>query len=789
MIGFVLLHYMVIIGLGFISYLLGRELLMKVRFASIWEEIVFSTSLGLGCIGYLVLSLGILGMLNGSNLLFIFLILAAVSVFYSPIRTFWLYKLAAILKRVRMFRKSSVRYLIFIFISVIVLLPIMLMPLYPPITWDSIMYHLAAAKIYVQEHHIKLTPYLRFPVFPRLNEMLFTLMLSIMDDIAAQLVQFLMMVLVAGALYSWGCRMFSSKTGLWAAALWLGNPLVLWLGSSAYIDIGLTLFVTLTVYSFWNWLYSKEWLWLILAGVFVGFAAGSKYSALVFIALLGIIVFYISIRERRYLAPWVFITIATAIAAPWYLRNFYYTGNPVFPFFSTLFGYNYLYSSEDLKLLLYDLQHARGIGRSFTALLTLPWHLAFNQDAFIMEAPLSQTYFFAIPILLVFSIFSTKIRGMLALVLAYLLFWFLSAQIVRYLVPVLPLLSLLTATVVERFLLWLPLLRRWSGHAVITGIIAILLVLPGWLYATHKVLEQGPVPVTQDQRDIYLARHLLSYPAYKFLNDLKGRNYTLYALYDENMAYFADGQFMGDWFGPARYSRIATKLGDSQGLYEELKTLGANYFLINKQRGKVELPDDGFFQSHFKLIYARAYVLLFELSEKPLKRKLGLELLKNSGFENLEGRQLNSWQHVGKPVIDTSGLRSHSGFVAVRSEGTENVFYQAVPVKPQGLYLLSYYARADRQGQIARLQVNWSNEQGRFLKTDIELVDIGADWKQYEMAVTAPPQAAWATVYVSPHEQSSVWFDDFSFVEVTYTTEGETTRASPLDTILIGTNK
>ncbi|MEW8960034.1 MAG: carbohydrate binding domain-containing protein, partial [Moorella sp. (in: firmicutes)] len=271
-------------------------------------------------------------------------------------------------------------------------------------------------------------------------------------------------------------------------------------------------------------------------------------------------------------------------------------------------------------------------------------------------------------------------------------------------------------------------------------------------------------------------------PAYKFLNDLKGSKYTLYALYDENMAYFADGQFMGDWFGPARYSRISSKLSDSQALYEELKTLGANYILFNRQRSRLELPDDKFFQNHFKLVYARAYVLLFELSEKPLKRKLGSELLKNSGFENLEGEQPSSWQHVGKPAIDTSGISSHSGFVAVRGEGSENVFYQTVPVKPGGLYLLSYYARANRQGQMARLQVNWSNAQGGFLKTDIKLVKIGSEWKQYEMTVTAPSQAAFATVYVSPHEQSSVWFDDLSFVEVTYTTEGKTAEGSPLDT-------
>jgi hypothetical protein len=99
------------------------------------------------------------------------------------------------------------------------------------------------------------------------------------------------------------------------------------------------------------------------------------------------------------------------------------------------------------------------------------------------------------------------------------------------------------------------------------------------------------------------------------LNELKGRKYTLYALFDERMAYFADGQFIGDHFGLAKYSLVLDKITDGQRLYDELKRLGADYFLIRTDLVRVGLPQDEFFKSRFKLIYESPETQLFELSE------------------------------------------------------------------------------------------------------------------------------------------------------------------------------
>jgi hypothetical protein len=75
------------------------------------------------------------------------------------------------------------------------------------------MYHLAYAKIYTQTHRLTLTPYLRYPVSPQTNEMLFTLAFLLYDDVSAQLIQFLMMGVLGIGLFCFGAQAFFSTGG------------------------------------------------------------------------------------------------------------------------------------------------------------------------------------------------------------------------------------------------------------------------------------------------------------------------------------------------------------------------------------------------------------------------------------------------------------------------------------------------------------------------------------------------------------------------------------------------
>jgi hypothetical protein len=96
------------------------------------------------------------------------------------------------------------------------------------------------------------------------------------------------------------------------------------------------------------------------------------------------------------------------------------------------------------------------------------------------------------------------------------------------------------------------------------------------------------------------------------------------------------------------------------------------------------------------------------------------------------------------------------------------VLFQTVPVQPGALYVLSFKARAAAPGQETRLQVNWNDEKGAFMATDIKVTAPGAEWQTFTMKVSAPPGASAGLVFASGHESASIWFDEFVFAELKY---------------------
>ena len=619
-IAFALAHFAALIGLAALSYAVGRKITTRFKYHSIWERAAVCTSLGLGVISYLVFALCLAHWLYPSVLLGI---LGAVAMVCAS-------ELKSLATGVAASLRRRPGHLLAVGVGgLILLLPYALLGLYPPQPWvsfDALMYHLVVAKLYVQHHGFVFAPYVHLSLLPELTEMLFTLMLTLFDDIAAQMVSTLVLAALVVAVFAWGDRVFSKRVGYWAGAALLGIPMVTWLGTTAYVDITLTLFGTMALYSCWNWLHDRAQPWLILAAIFAGFAAATKYPGLFFIGLIALIVFFSGLRGRRYAAALLFIAVAAASAAPWYGRTLYYTGNPVFPFLSTIFGHGYM-SAEEAAKLVHDAR-AAGVGRSISGFISLPWQLAFHPAAFRAYPGMAPRKFFLLmPLALPFALANRRIAFLCAAALSYIVFWFFASQDMRFLAPAFPLIGLSMAAALDSALEWRPLARPWARSGAFVAIVCAAWMYVGWRAAVESLPFYGPLPVTQEQRDAYVARFSPAYRAVTFLNSLnKGRHYTLYPIggETETMAYFTDGTFIGEDFGIAHSAGVSVALEDNNGFYRALRSLGADYVLL--VRGRHTLHEDTFFQNHFKLIYAR----------KPVEYA---ETLRKVGAENGQGER------------------------------------------------------------------------------------------------------------------------------------------------------
>jgi hypothetical protein len=219
------------------------------------------------------------------------------------------------------------------------------------------------------------------------------------------------------------------------------------------------------------------------------------------------------------------------------------------------------------------------LGAHLLALVRLPWDLSLGWRAAGAVAPLSPVYLVALPLLAAGFLTDGRVRRLLGLVAAFVMATLLLPREPRYVMAVLPLLSLATAAVIARSLAPLAPLG-WAARPGLVAVLCAALALPGWLYGLDRLRRLGLPPVSAAGRDALLARRLPLYPALRFLNRTEGSGYTAYGWQTENLKYFADGRLLGEWTGPAAYGRLPAIGGDPEPLALALRRLGAGYLIL-----------------------------------------------------------------------------------------------------------------------------------------------------------------------------------------------------------------
>lgn len=586
-----------LLGLTVTAFILGRLLAGKLDCAV--ERWAIPTALGLAGLAHLGFFLGLAGLLRPAAVL---LVAAGIHVL-----GFRVWRQGS-----ETFRQLRWRPVL---LGTAALLPLALLTLYPPTAFDATLYHLPFARGFVASGGLAYLTDLRFPVFPQVNEMLFALVMLFAPDVAAHGVSWLMTMLTAALIGSWARDSFSGAAAGWlAAAIFLGNPIVVYLAGIGYVEAGLTLFVTSALYAVRRWRGSGERRWLVLAAVFAATAADTKYLGLFFVGAIGLIVLFGRLPERglgvRWAGALLFGLAAAAVLAPWYGRIYAWTGNPLFPYFPQFFGFG-PWSPPRFRSLLAHPPTISGVSAAVSrgiGLVRLPWDLVFERAKYNGQPPYSPLYLAILPLALGMAWKDVRQRRLLAFAAAYAFVCLGLPPDARYMVSVAPLVSLSVAGAL------LMLLGRFPVRSgLLTASLCAACFLPGWLYAIYRFHHLGPLPLTPAGREAYLGRWQPCYRAIADLNRRLGSRYTVWAVHAENMSYYARGRFLGDWAGPARFDRVLSNLRDSQDLYARLRPLNAGYLLIPSSANLLPIPEDAAGQRWFQPLYADPGARVYKL--------------------------------------------------------------------------------------------------------------------------------------------------------------------------------
>ncbi|MCA9873272.1 MAG: glycosyltransferase family 39 protein [Anaerolineales bacterium] len=402
--------YILIIALGLGLWLWRWLRPADGRFA---DSTLFSLGLGFAALGLLVLFVGLAGWLTRPFLwgLSILLLLAGLPVLWPFVRAL---KLPP--------RPSP---LITLYLAVVISLALTV-ALLPPTSWDSLSYHLRGPWLYLRAGRI----YPGVDVFslnnPFLLEMLFMLSMALRSDTSAQLIHFVFLFLLGGQVYLLAVYGLKLKHGWTAVLLLFTMPMVWQLAAFTYNDLALAFTILASLYAYVRWREGAQSRWLLLSGLFSGLAMSLKYTSFIAPTLIGLLLIAGNWRQPRRLVRLLLLFAGPAllVALPWYIKNWAFTGNPVYPFvWHGRFWDEFRANAHQ--------NPGSGIGWNLLAILTVPYTLTLGTADASGDGLVGPLFLALLPLLLVYGLSRygrrapVAFRVLLWYALAHYAFWLL----------------------------------------------------------------------------------------------------------------------------------------------------------------------------------------------------------------------------------------------------------------------------------------------------------------------------------------------------------------------------
>lgn len=548
------------------------------------EEIPHAVALGMGILAYLLLGVGLLGYLRvwvGMALLGLLAVLGRRDLIRLVTH------IPAGIAHLGRWRWSAVPLLLFFSTAAALMLIGALAPS-GGVDYDGLVYHLAIPKLYLAHGGIYPIPWLTHSNFPFTLEMLYLLGLMLRGQALAKLFHFGCGWLTICAIFAFGRRWWDARAGLLGGAIFAAIPLVAWQMTSAYNELAFALYAFLAVAALARWLEGRRegkgggWLWV--AGIMCGLALGVKMlAATVVLFAIGAMVWALArgaIRPRGATRIVSFAAVALAVASPWYIKSYAWTGSPVYPFAYRVFDGRY-WTQERADAYSRD-QGKFGLGRGPVRLAALPWSLTM-QPRWFFDDPTSLRPFSVyitvfgplllalLPTLLVTGSIGGAGRLMVWFALFYAALWFGLTQNGRYLIPVLPGLcacaGLAAARLLER--------GRKTGPPVL---VALLLGLLSGLYASFALAAPAVrVAVGAESRSDYLARTWPVYEMFEAINRSAPEEARVLVLGDEPRFFYLERDYL---FGNHAEIFSREDLATPAAFLRALRGMGVTHILL-----------------------------------------------------------------------------------------------------------------------------------------------------------------------------------------------------------------
>jgi len=383
----------------------------------------------------------------------------------------------------------------------------------------------------------------------------------------------------------------------------------------------MTFFTTGSVLAFVKWRdsgYGKLG-WLLVSAICMGLAAGSKYNALIAMLFLNMMVIQSYVGDTKQQISgirygFLFLLLAGLVASPWYVKNLLLTGNPTYPLFDSLLtslGHRSALEAaaepvvKGNREVSFFVMRKVMYGETFWETFFIPLRMFFQGD------DNSYQYFQGVlnPVLIVFSPFillnkrhrKDKILFASFSIFFILMTYFLTAKQVRYSVPALPFLAILTVMGIKDLsdtsLLRGRCMQHGKGNALsvtprraagvtlrallLSGVTISLLANCQYLHNRLETIEPLPYILNQETREDFLRRHLPYYEAVTYINAHLPEDAVIFTMFLGRRGYYMERAYRNEpSFGYDMIDRLVANSASEERLKEFIQSTGITHILM-----------------------------------------------------------------------------------------------------------------------------------------------------------------------------------------------------------------
>lgn len=351
LIGYYLLFLLSSLGLGRLVIKL-----LKLEPSNIVEKATLALAFGTIVLSYIFHILGFLHILYSEFLLILYVICSAAHVQYLVFsdKIFARHTFQIAFQRLK---TASPKNLVLLSVIVFIFFPLIPYLFLFPASWDVVAYHLPLIKFYLAQHSFPFAAWFDQTGFPIGIEAVYGLGEAVKEPRVSHLIHFTYILAIPVYMLYGLKNYFSEKTRILASLLFIFQPMIYSeTAMSAFVDYPLAFFslvITMLTVTFFQKPDILKFFGICIVICFLPLLkiSGGIISVAV-LYLLGVLLF--NSRKKitftfKTVKYWCFGLLAGLPALIWFGRNMYYTNNPFYPFYNSIFkGLGYVSGSQDL---------------------------------------------------------------------------------------------------------------------------------------------------------------------------------------------------------------------------------------------------------------------------------------------------------------------------------------------------------------------------------------------------------------------------------------------------------